>query len=90
MVMGLPEVSVDCAALTGADLRELDALARLTLNLRRAGCEPRLTNVGADLADLIRFAGLAEALAVEAGWQAEKREQGGRVEEESDVGEPPL
>jgi hypothetical protein len=90
MVMGPPRVSVDCAAMTGADLGDLDALARLFLGLRRAGCDPRLTNVGADLADLIRFAGLAGTLAVEAGRQAEEREQLGCVEEEGDLGEPSL
>ena len=66
----------------------VDALARLQLNAQRLGLELRLLHVSSELQELIAFAGLDEVLRVEAGWQAEEREQRVGVEEEREFDDP--
>jgi len=68
-------------------LAVVDALARLQLGLRRQGCELRLLDAPPELAELIRFAGLAEALRLEPRRQPEEREQRLGVEEERELGD---
>jgi anti-anti-sigma regulatory factor len=87
--MGPPNVVVDCSALPEPDGEQLDALACLRLSLGRRRCELRLVNSSQALLELIEFAGLAEVLRVEAGGEAEEREDAGGVQEERDLGDPP-
>ena len=47
------------------DAVTVDALARLQLAARRAGCELRLANASAELRDLIAFMGLRDVLSDE-------------------------
>lgn len=71
-------------------LAVVDALARAQLRLRRGGCELRLVDPAPELVELIRFAGLADALGVEPRRQPEEREQRLGVEEERELGDPPV
>jgi hypothetical protein len=71
-----------------ADLRTVEALARLQLVARRLGCELRLRHAPADLLRLIEFSGLSEVLRLEPGWEAEEREDPRRVEEERELDDP--
>jgi hypothetical protein len=78
-----------------ADAVMLDCLARLQLVARRLGSEVRLRHASPELLDLIAFAGLAdvlqaEALAVEPRREPEEREQRLGVEEERELGDPPV
>ncbi len=68
----------------------IDGLARMQLAARRAGAEILLCNLSRELEELLDFAGLRETLPVEVERQPEKREQGGRVEEEGQLGDSPL
>ena len=83
--MGIPVVVVDCAGLSGPELGRIDALARLQLLVNRCGCQIRLANVDAGLAELIAFAGLAGVLSVEPAGEAEKRKELGGLEEEREL-----
>ena len=83
----------DATELTGPDLETVDALARLQLAAGRRGFEVRLHNVPPDLAELLELCGLAQVLRlgdalVDAGREPEHREEAGRVQEESDAGDP--
>jgi gamma-glutamyl:cysteine ligase YbdK (ATP-grasp superfamily) len=71
-----------------ADLRTVESLARLQLAARRCGLELRLTDVPAELEELITFIGLAEALGLEPRGQAEEREERVGVEEERELDDP--
>jgi len=71
-----------------ADLRTVESLARLQLAARQCGLELRLTDVPAELEELITFIGLAEALGLEPRGQAEEREEGVGVEEERELDDP--
>ncbi len=67
----------------GVDLGVVDDLARLQLEARRQGCSIWLRQACPELAALLRFVGLADALMVDGrqvGWQAEDAEEVG-VEE---------
>ena len=64
----------------------VDALARLALQAGRLGLELRLVDAPRELRELIVFAGLTEALGVEARRQPEEREQALGVEEEGQLG----
>jgi len=86
--MGRTTFVLDCSALPEADGGQLDGLARLHLSLRRRRCELQLANAGDGLLDLIDFAGLAGVLGVEAGGEAEEREESSGVEEEGELGDP--
>ena len=73
-----------------ADAAALDALARLQLAASRAGCELRLCHASAELRCLISFCGLDEVLRVEVERQPEQREERLRVQEERQLGDPPV
>jgi hypothetical protein len=66
----------------------VDTLARLQLAARRLGLELRLRHVSSDLQELLAFVGLRDVLRVEAGRQAEEREQRLGVEEERELDDP--
>ena len=86
--MGRTTFVLDCSALPEADGGQLDGLARLYLSLRRRRCELQLANASDGLLGLIDFAGLAGVLGVEAGGEAEEREESSGVEEEGELGDP--
>ena len=86
--MGRSTFVLDCSAFPGAEIGQVDGLARLQLNLRRRHCELRLANASDVLLDLIDLAGLAGVLGVEPGGEAEEREEPGGVEEEGELGDP--
>ena len=67
------------------DAVAVDALARLQLIAGRLGLEIRLRDASSELQDLLAFVGLRNVLRVEAGGQAEQREQRLGVEEEREV-----
>ena len=71
------------------DAVTIDALARVQLASRRVGFELRLRHASCELQELLAFVGLAEVLRVEAGGEAEQREQRVGVEEERELDEPP-
>ena len=73
-----------------AGLGTVDVLARLQLRARRAGLELRILRASADVVELIGLAGLTRALRVEPQRQAEAREERGGVEEERELGDPPV
>ena len=55
-------VAFDMAALAHTDVVVVEALARLHMTLRRAGCDLRLRNVRPHLKDLVRFVGIEDVL----------------------------
>ena len=71
-----------------SDALTIDALARLQLSSRRVGLEVRLRHASNELQELLAFVGLDEVLRLEAGGQAEQREQRVGVEEERELDEP--
>ena len=72
-----------------ADLVAIDALARIQLAARRKGRQVVLRHAADDLRDMLAFVGLAGALRIEPGGQAEQRKQGVGVEEERELDDPP-
>ena len=87
--MGSAKITVDCRSLKRPTAATIDHIARLQLAARRCHCELELTNSNPYLLELIELVGLAAVLGVEAGRQAEEREQPCGVEEESELGDPP-
>jgi hypothetical protein len=87
--MGAPRIVLDCGSFTAPDLDAIDRLARLGLNAKRRGCEPRLADACTSLLELIDFCGLAAVLPVEVERQAEEREKPVGVEEERELTDPP-
>jgi hypothetical protein len=86
---GATLVVCDVGALTPADLRAVDALARLQLAARRLGCRLRVTRASSELRQLLGCVGLTEAvLGVEVGRQAEDREERVGIEEERELDDP--
>jgi len=81
---------LDCQRLNEPRLKEIDQICRLQLELRRRGCELQLRNANEALEELIGFAGLADVLRVEVQRESEKGEQPRGVEEEDQLGDPPL
>ena len=76
------------------DLGLVDALARLQVAARRSGCSVRLREVSDQLAGLLDLVGLGAAvgapeLALEAGGEAEEREQLG-IQEVVPLDDPPV
>ena len=67
------------------DLGAIDALARL-----RVGRPLVLRGASAELRDLIRFCGLEGVLGVEREREPEQREDPSGVEEERQLGDPPV
>jgi hypothetical protein len=86
--MGRSTFVLDCTALPEADAGQLDGLACLQLSLRRQRCELQLANASDSLLALLDFAGLAGVLRVEAGGEAEQREEPGGVEEKGQLSDP--
>jgi hypothetical protein len=72
-----------------ADLRLVDALARLRLEAARAGYGVRVTQAPPELAELVELAGLSETLGLELQRQPEQREEALGVEEEGQLADPP-
>jgi hypothetical protein len=93
-------VICDVREVVHPDVGTVDALARLQLAARRRGGEVRLRNASGRLRELLALVGLVEVLprhsasgvesGVEAGGQAEDREQVLGVEKEHDAGDPPV
>ncbi len=87
-------VVCDVGVVVDPDLGIVDALARLALAARRAGCTVRLRGACPQLRALVGLAGLgtvlpcAEDSVVEVRWQPEEREEVGGVQEERDPGDP--
>jgi hypothetical protein len=73
-----------------ADLGIVDALARLQLAARRSGYDVTITELPADLLELIELAGLVDVLHVEALRKPEEREERLGVEEERELPDPPV
>ena len=78
----------DLSALDDADLETIDLLARLQLAARRHGRTLRLLHAQPALRELVALAGLCLVLPVEAGRQAEEREDPLGVAEEGQLGDP--
>lgn len=84
----------DLAGLVSVDLVAVDALARLRLGAARHGCAFVVRDAPPALGALVELLGLADALTfeqplrLEAGRQAEQREQARGVQEERDAGDP--
>ncbi|MBT2487433.1 STAS domain-containing protein [Streptomyces sp. ISL-96] len=57
---GATEVICDVTGLTHPDLTAVDALARLRLTARKAGCRLRLCGARQDLLMLLRLVGLSD------------------------------
>jgi anti-anti-sigma regulatory factor len=85
--MGRRTVVLDCSALSEPDAGQLDGIARLCLRLKRRGWTLRLVDPSPALVELIELAGLASVLGVEAGGEAEEREDPGGVQEERQLGD---
>jgi hypothetical protein len=79
---------LECRALTQPTAGTVEELARLQLAAYRKGCRLELAGAHPSLLELIDFCGLTEVLRVEAGRQAEKREDPGCVEEECELPDP--
>ena len=98
--MATEKVTLSCARIGQPDLADVDRLARIELGVRRGGGELSLADASYDLMVLIDFAGLAGVLRVslnaarsvarDVKRQAEQREQFGGVEEERELGDPPV
>jgi hypothetical protein len=84
-----PRTIVCDASALDPDALTIDALARLQLSSRRFGLEIRLRHASNELRELLAFVGLDEVLRLEAGGQAEQREQRVGFEEERELGDPP-
>ena len=83
----------DLGAVVDADMGTVDALARVQLTARRLGRVVTLRAASDDLLALLAFAGLNEVLprsglGLEAGGQAEQREQLLRPQEERELDDP--
>jgi hypothetical protein len=81
-------VLCDASALP-ATLAVVDQLAHAQLAARSVDAQLELRNPSRELRELLRFVGLAGVLPVEVERQAEQREQGGGVEKEGQLGDPP-
>jgi ABC-type transporter Mla MlaB component len=83
-------IACDLAVFAEADAATLDALARLQLAAARLGVELRLHPVERELLELAAFAGLDGALRLEPCGEPEEREDPLGVEEERQLGDPPV
>jgi hypothetical protein len=72
-----------------ADIATVEALARLALVTRRAGCPLALRRVSPELERLVAFCGLSAALGVEPRGKPEQREQPRGVQERVEPRDPP-
>ena len=85
-----PGTALECdvAEADDADLRTVEALARVELTARRLGSGICLRGASVELLDLLAFCGLPLELVLEGERQAEEWEETGRVEEEGDSTDP--
>ena len=60
--MGRTRITLDCGALRDPDLGTLDVLLRLSLEMKRAGADLELGDVGQELRELIGLCGVADIL----------------------------
>ena len=90
MLMATATVTLNCACVEKPDLAAIDLLARIRLGLSRCGCELRLEAPSDDLVALIELAGLGDVLRVEVQRKSEQREELRRIEEEGELGHPPV
>ena len=72
------------------DLELVDALAHLQLVAARQGKRVVLCKPPQELVELIDLCGLDDVLCVEVRRKAEQREERGGVEEERELGDPPV
>jgi hypothetical protein len=72
------------------DLQLVDRLARLQLTARRRGYRLALVDPPETLRELIELIGLSGVLGPELQRQPEEREEHGGVEEERQLGDPPV
>jgi hypothetical protein len=72
------------------DAGAVDGLARLQLLVKRQGLELRLCEASSELQELLDFCGLGELLRVEVVRQTEEREERVGLEEERELGDPPV
>ena len=72
------------------DVGTIGVLARFQLAARQRGRQVRLRDASDDLRALVDFVGLGEVLRLEPRRQAEQREDTVGVEEERELGDPPL
>jgi hypothetical protein len=80
---------IDCdVSSVPPDLAAVDTLARLQLEGRRLGLDLQLSHASRELQELLRFAGLSDALRVEMSGHAEQRKQRLGVEEERELDDP--
>jgi hypothetical protein len=86
-------VICDVGAVVSPDAVTIEVLARLHLTALRLGYRIVLRDTGAELADLLNFAGLCDAIPSAAGsvvepvGDPEEREEVGGIEEEADAGD---
>ncbi|HEX2680465.1 MAG TPA: hypothetical protein VHQ03_04160 [Candidatus Dormibacteraeota bacterium] len=88
--MGTDRVVVNCACMGKPDLDTVDTIARMELATRRRGGRVTLYRAAAPLIELLDLAGLAGVLRVEVKRHPEEREELRRVEEERELGDPPV
>jgi len=77
----LYHVDCDVGHLAGADIGTVGALARASVNARRAGERLRVVNASPKLHELMTFAGLDDVLLGRDGREPEQREEPLGVEE---------
>jgi hypothetical protein len=86
-----PETGIICdVSALAPDAGSVDALARLELLAKREGVALRLCKASPELHELLRLCGLGDVLRVEVVRQPEEREERVRVEEERQLGDPPV
>jgi len=83
-------VTLSCARIGRADLTVIDRLARICLGIKRGHSDLLLAQAGDELIALIDFAGLGEVLRVQVQREPEEREEPGGVQEEGELGDPPV
>ncbi len=72
------------------DLGTVNVLARMHLRAKRRGVTLRVRHASDGLLELIDFTGLGDVLSVEPRRQPEEREDALGVEEEGQLGDPPV
>jgi hypothetical protein len=86
-----PETGIICdVSALAPDAGSVDALARLELLAKREGVALRLRKASPELQELLRLCGLGDVLRLEVVRQPEEREERVRVEEERQLGDPPV
>jgi len=88
--MGTDRVVVNCACVGKPDLDTVDTIARMELAIRRRGARLTLYRTAMPLVELLDLAGLAGVLRVEVKRHPEQREQLRGVQEERELGDPPV